>query len=88
MLRVVLVNLTLLLLPSLLYGVYIYLMRRGAPPGEPVSDAPFLWLFAAGILLMLASMAFFIQFSEGGKPGQSYHPPEYKDGKIIPGYFE
>lgn len=88
MFRVILVNLALLLLPTILYGVYVYLARRSAPPGEAVSGAPFLWLFAAGVLLMLASMAYFIQFSEGGKPGQAYHPPEYKDGKIIPGHFE
>lgn len=88
MLRVVLVNLTLLFLPSLIYGAYIYLTRRGAPPGAVWDDAPIFWLFGLGVLLMLATLIYYTQFSGGGRPGQTYVPPAYKDGQIVPGHFE
>lgn len=88
MLRVVLVNLTLLFLPALIYGTYIYLTRRGARPDEVWDDAPILWLFGVGVALMLAALAYSVQFSGGGRPGQTYVPPAYKDGQIVPGHFE
>jgi hypothetical protein len=88
MLRVVAVNLTLLFLPSLIYGVYIYLMRRGEPADKPLDDAPIFWLFGVGVVLMLCTLIYFVQFSGAGKPGQTYFPPSVKDGKIVPGHFE
>jgi hypothetical protein len=88
MLRVVVVNLTLLLLPSLVYGAYIYLTRRNAPLDKALDDAPIFWLFGIGVILMLATLIYYIQFSGGGRPGQTYVPPAYKDGKIVPGHVE
>jgi hypothetical protein len=88
MLRVVALNLTLLLLPSVVYGVYVYLMRRDAPPDKPLDEAPIFWLFGVGVALMLCVLIYYVQFSGGGKPGQAYVPPAIKDGKIVPGHLE
>jgi hypothetical protein len=88
MLRVIALNLTLLFLPSLIYGVYVYLMRRDAPSDKPLDEAPIYWLFGVGVVLMLGTLIYLVQFSGGGKPGQTYVPPAIKDGKITPGRFE
>lgn len=85
MLRVVLINLCLLLLPSLIYFAYMYIVKRNGE--EAVAQAPILLLFAIGALLMLGSIAYFIEF-HGGKPGQRYYPPVIKDGVIQPGHTE
>jgi hypothetical protein len=88
MLRVVLINLLLLFLPSIIYAAYIYLAHRDGAPGRPLDDAPVFWLFGIGVVLMLVTLIYYVQFSGGGKPGQFYVPPAYKDGKIVPGHFE
>lgn len=88
MLRVVLVNLTLLFLPSLIYGAYIYLTHRDGGADKALDDAPIFWLFGIGVALMLVTLIYYTQFSGGGRPGQTYVPPAYKDGKIVPGHFE
>jgi hypothetical protein len=83
-----LVNLSLLFLPAIVYGAYVYLMRRSTGADKPLDEAPIFWLFGVGVVLMLGALIYFVQFSGGGKPGQAYYPPVYKDGKIIPGHFE
>lgn len=90
MLRVVLENLILFLLPTLVYVAFVTLRRRGKP-GQSVAtvldEAPVVWLIAIGALMMMAGLAYFAT-TDGGKPGQGYEPPVYKDGKIIPGRKE
>lgn len=85
MLRIVLINLFVLLLPSIIYFAYVVFVKRQGR--EAVSETPVLTLFVAGVLLMIASIAYFIEFS-GGKPGEKYYPPQIKDGVIIPGHTE
>ncbi|MBU2581079.1 MAG: hypothetical protein KJ622_05105 [Alphaproteobacteria bacterium] len=85
MIRIVIENLILLLLPTILYLAYIYLTggfsrgQRGVP-----NDAPFVWLFLSGVGLVLC-VVFIFGTLEGGQPGQAYRPPEFRDGKIVPG---
>ncbi len=52
-----------------------------------LDDAPLLWLFVAGAVLVVVTLIAF-ESSSGGKPGQHYVPPSYKDGKIEPGHVE
>lgn len=88
MIRVIIENILLFLLPTLLYVGYMYFRRRDASDkGAIIEDAPLLWLFAAGSLLVLVTLFAFGSFPEG-KPGQSYRPPVLKDGGIEPGRFE
>ncbi|WP_295557114.1 DUF6111 family protein [uncultured Hyphomicrobium sp.] len=98
MIRTVIENLLLFLLPTLLYVAWVMIRRyREAPQDEEgassraatrvLDDAPLLWLFASGALLVIITLAAFGS-SSGGKPGQHYAPSILKDGKIQPSQIE
>lgn len=98
MIRIVLENVLLFFLPTLVYLAYVALTREKAPAGADgtatpgrqqglLDDAPLLYLFAAGVALVLATLVFFGSTS-GGKPDQVYHPPVIKDGRVEPGRIE
>ena len=90
MLRVVIENLILFLLPTVLYVAFVMLRRRGRPNSSPqaiLDEAPIVWLIAVGALMMMAGLAYFAT-TDGGKPGEGYSPPVYRDGEIIPGRRE
>ena len=90
MMRIVIENLLLFLLPTVLYVAFVMIRRRGQPHGSPaqiLDEAPLVWLFVIGFAFMIAALAYFGSFS-AGKPGQKYQPPVYRDGKIEPGRIE
>jgi uncharacterized protein DUF6111 len=96
MIRIIVENFLLFLLPTVLYLTYRYFVGRqsGSTSGGKnpslnthINDAPLLWLFAAGAGLVLATLIAFGS-TDSGKPGQTYYPPDVKDGKIIPGHFK
>lgn len=100
MIRVMIENLLLFLLPAVLYLGYRLATRKrgdadtsdttttgGHTVRQEINDAPFLWLFVAGAGLVLATLIAFGSTS-GGKPGQTYYPPVVKDGVRIPGHFK
>jgi Family of unknown function (DUF6111) len=85
MIRIFIENLLLFLAPTLIYVAFVFLRRRSNGNEAPVlNDAPLLWLFAAGVVMMISTLVIFGTTS-GWKPGQAYQPPVYKDGKIQPG---
>ena len=85
MIRVVIENILLFLLPAAMYVGYVLLTRRGnTSAGAVVSDAPLVWLFVAGALLV-----YYATVTPGGTPGQTYTPPRMgKDGHIEPGQLK
>ena len=87
MIRVVLLNLLLLLLPLVLYFSYVYVRRRSMPNSEIVANAPIFWLLAAGTGLMLVGLVVLGQWESGELKGR-YVPPRIEDGRIVPGHFE
>lgn len=91
MIRLVLENILLFLLPTLLYVIYI-MIRRSAQRDNTVSraldTAPLPVLLTAGFVLMISVLAYFGTKSDSGSPGQKYTPPVLVDGKIKPGSFE
>lgn len=88
MIRIVIENLLLFLLPTLIYAAYVLLVRKPKRGGAAVLDeAPLVWLVLAGALLVVVVLATFGGTS-GGRPGQIYHPPEMKDGHVEPGRLE
>lgn len=94
MIRVVIENMLLFLLPSLIYVTYVWMTQpetakgeTGQSAGEIMNDAPLLWLFAAGAVLVLLTLIAFGNTS-GGRPGQHYEPPTMKDGHIEPGHIQ
>ena len=87
MIRIVIENLLLLLLPTLIYVAWVYLTGKTKSGRHTLSDAPFVWLFLSGLVLAISVLLFFGTL-EGGSPGQAYRPPEFRDGKIVPGHVE
>lgn len=89
MLRLIIENMILFLLPSLAYFTYVYL-RMSDQPAKRANiwdDAPLLWLLLAGTVMVLVVTLSFATF-EGGKPGQKYIPPHMEKGRVVPGRFE
>jgi hypothetical protein len=87
MIRIILVNLLFLLLPLIIYFAYVLLRQRGDPDEGIVTNAPIFWLLAVGVGLMLIAIVVLGQW-EGGTPGKTYVPPQFKDGVVIPGHDE
>lgn len=86
MIRHVIENLLLFLLPTLVYVTYVWFSRDEATPKRDVlAEAPLIWLTIVGASLVVVTMALFGSTS-GGKPGDGYSPPGMQDGKIIPGH--
>lgn len=88
MIRIVAENIALFLLPTIVYIAFIYLTREDKPGATSVlDDAPLIWLFVAGAVLVVITLATFGSVT-GGKPGQVYTPPALKDGRIEPGHLD
>jgi len=87
MIRVVIENIVLFLLPTLFYVGYVLLTRDPDAKKDLLSGAPFIWLFLAGTLLVVIVLVAFGSTS-GGRPGQHYEPPSMKGGRIEPGRIE
>jgi hypothetical protein len=85
MIRIVVENVLLFLLPTLIYLAYVFLTQgRKATTGMVMSDAPVFWLVMAGAVLVVVTLLAFGTVS-GGKPGQIYEPAVVRDGKIEQG---
>jgi hypothetical protein len=88
MIRIVAENVLIFLLPTIVYIAYIYLTRDEKPGAARVlDDAPLLWLFVAGAMLVIVTLVTFGSVT-GGKPGGIYTPPSMKDGRIEPGHID
>jgi len=88
MIRIVAENIFLFLLPTIVYVAYVYMTREEKPAALRVlDDAPLIWLFVAGAAVVIITLASFGTIS-GGKPGQVYTPPSFKDGRIEPGHID
>lgn len=85
MLRVVLENVLLFFLPAALYVAYVMMVRKTpASTAQILNEAPLVLLTVAGVGIIGITFLFFGAKQEGS-PGQAYEPPQYKDGKIVPG---
>lgn len=96
MIRIVIENILLFLLPTLAYLGWVLIARPDTlertpdgriRPTRVLNDAPLIWLAASGTILLIVVLVAFGKTS-GGRPDQSYSPPVYKDGKIQPGRIE
>jgi hypothetical protein len=85
MIRIIVENVLLFLLPTAMYIGYMLLTRTSAPAGTIINDAPLIWLFLAGALLLAATLVYYATTTPGGSPDQVYIPPHMKNGHIEPG---
>jgi hypothetical protein len=85
MIRVVIECLLVFLLPA---ALYVSFTKLRSPAGTRVvsilNQAPLVSLCLLGAGLMTAILIAFGNVGDG-KPGQTYEPAIYKDGKVIPG---
>ena len=91
MIRLIIENIILFLVPTLTYVIFVMLRRsqdRDNTVARALDSAPLALLFSVGFILMISVLGYFGTQSTGGKPGQTYLPPELVDGKIKPGRFE
>jgi hypothetical protein len=88
MIRVVVENIVLFLLPTAIYVIFMLLTRKPDAKNGVLDEAPFFWLMFAGTSLVFIVLIAFGSTS-GGKPGQAYVPPSMaKDGHIEPGQLK
>ena len=88
MMRLLVENAVLFLLPSALYFGYVALVRGPKPAGAgTLNDAPVIWLMIGGAMLVVFTLVAF-STSDGGKPGEAYTPAVLKNGQIEPGRIE
>ena len=85
MIRVILTQLILFLLPFLIYAGYLFLSRK--MNRKALIDAPRYWLIMAGLLFSVAGFLFLTQVNNNPLGG-TYVPAHYKDGKLIHGQIK
>lgn len=90
MIRLLLVIGLPLLAPFLVYGLYVWLARRGKPAATaeggpaPQPDAQrWVWLLFAGVCLSAVSL-FLLGLERGVAPGTKLLPPAFVDGEVVP----
>ena len=88
MLRVVATIIVPLILPSVLYLAWMWLVGS-SERGEPAAwgALPWLWLAAIGVVL-LAAVLFVVTVHFGTSTPGVYVPPRLENGRIIPGHIE
>lgn len=88
MTRIMLQYVLPLLLPALVFLVWVMLTRQRAGGQETAMErlqkGPWFWLIVGGFALMAAGLAY-VGLTQGSKPGGIYQAPRYEDGRVIPG---
>ena len=86
MIRIVIENIFVFLVPTLAYLAWVAFTRNEWPGiGEVLKDAPLIALFISGAALMLLTLALFSTRTHNA-PGETYVPPAVQDGKLQPGH--
>lgn len=80
----IIVHLLPFLLPFLLYGLYIWHVKRSGKDGPEA--APWFWL--AGVGLILVILGFVVWGGFLGEDIGDYTPARFENGRIVPGRIE
>ncbi len=73
------------LLPTLFYAAWLFLTRR--LEGIGWTSFPWPWLAGSGIALA-ALFLYVVNVHFGQAPQGTYVPPQWIDGKVVPGHLE
>ena len=84
MIRPVLTEVVLFLAPFVAYAVFLWATRAGVlePASWPAGRVA--WLLLAALSLTIASFVVLAQWG-GARPGSTYVPAHYEDGRFVPG---
>ena len=88
MLRIIIQQLAIFLLPILLYSVYFLIVRQraqmGGHPKPSWEEGPWYWLVLSGLVLTIVTFALFGVLGGSGTDA-IFEPPRLEDGKVKPG---
>jgi hypothetical protein len=84
MIRPVLSELLLFLLPFVLYAVFLWATRAGVMVPESWSISRLITLAIVSFVLVIGSFIYFANYT-GAPPGSTYVPAHIEDGKFVPG---
>ncbi|MFZ5833895.1 MAG: DUF6111 family protein [Pseudomonadota bacterium] len=85
MLRLVLINIALFVLPLAIYAIYFWLTRRDRDQGAlSWKDMPLANLLQAGLGLIIIGMLV-TAYTGGESPEGDYVPARIENGRIVPG---
>jgi hypothetical protein len=87
MVRPVLTELLLFLMPFAVYAVFLWATRAGVLEPKSWSLPTLAWLTIAAFSLVVGSFLFLAYFS-GAPPKSSYVPAHMEDGQFVPGRTE
>lgn len=88
MIRIILIDLALLALPFAAYAAWLWFARRDPLAGSSWQDAPFVWLIAVALVMMILALVLLTDLTGEPADGGSYIAPHVEDGRIVPGRFE
>jgi uncharacterized membrane protein YczE len=84
MIRPVLSELLLFLLPFVLYAVFLWATRAGVMDPESWPISRLITLAIVSFVLVIGSFIYFANYT-GAPPGSTYVPAHIEDGKFVPG---
>lgn len=91
MLKVLLTQVFPLLLPIVIYLLWLRAARRRASAAGGANprwhDAPWTLMVASGLFVLIVGMVSLALFT-GEEPGGTYVPPYVEDGVVVPGHVE
>ena len=86
MLRVILADIVLFLLPFLAYALWLWLNNK-AHTSEHWRRGPMGWLALSGIAMVIVSFIVFASLKTAPE-GEEYRPAHMRDGVFVPGRYE
>jgi hypothetical protein len=84
MIRPLLTEAALFLVPFIAYAVFLWATRAGVLDPESWSRQRLAWLTICALALLLGSFFGLTQFSRS-PPGSTYVPAHVENGKLVPG---
>lgn len=80
-----------LLLPTIVYVLWVFLLRGRRKPGDEeefrwVREGPWFWLILSGVVLMGIGLGV-TAWTTGEDPDGNYVAPRLEDGRVVPGRF-
>jgi len=83
MLSRILFDVFLFVLPFVLYGLYLWLLRRSQKQDPNWREAPWAWLAITGLVLVALSF-FVLRFMEGDNGVGTVVPAHMENGRLVP----
>ncbi|RJF70662.1 DUF6111 family protein [Rhodopseudomonas palustris] len=84
MIRAVLTEVAIFLIPFILYAVYLVITRAALTHRASWPFRVVAWLLIAALALVIVSLLLLVHYS-GAPPGATYVPAHVEDGRLVPG---